>query len=159
VIFRQKCFSLRAWRSLLNALAFLLFHFQFATTRTAVRSSPNHDWREGPPLTVPRKSFDPLAGPLPSGRVGFGRKKNTALHCCGFAARRYPYSGVQTGVMSTHRTTTCRPAGTRANSDHIRSDDDMWLLVDESPKTANQRPRIHQRANRLRRVRVALLVP
>lgn len=26
----------------------------------------NHGWREGPPLTVACKRFDPLAGPSPS---------------------------------------------------------------------------------------------
>jgi len=41
----------------------------------------NHGWREGPPLTVLCESFDPLAGPSPSGKVSFGRKKNTALRC------------------------------------------------------------------------------
>jgi len=40
----------------------------------------NHGWREGLPLTVPCESFDPLAGPSPSGKVSFKRnKKNTAL--------------------------------------------------------------------------------
>jgi hypothetical protein len=43
----------------------------------------NHGWREGPPLTVPCQSFDPLAGPSPSGKVSFEREKNTAL-------RRWP---------------------------------------------------------------------
>jgi len=41
----------------------------------------NHGWREGPPLTVPCQSFDLLAGPSPSGKVSFKRKKNTALRC------------------------------------------------------------------------------
>jgi hypothetical protein len=41
----------------------------------------NHGWREGPPLTVPCQSFDPLAGPSPSGKVSFERKKNTAFRC------------------------------------------------------------------------------
>jgi hypothetical protein len=39
----------------------------------------NPGWREGPPLTVPCESFDPLAGPSPSGKVSFKRKQNTAL--------------------------------------------------------------------------------
>jgi hypothetical protein len=41
----------------------------------------NHGWREGPPLTVPCEGFDLLAGPSPSGKVSFKRKKNTALSC------------------------------------------------------------------------------
>ena len=41
----------------------------------------NHGWREGPPLTVLCQSFDLLAGPSPSGKVSFERKKNTALRC------------------------------------------------------------------------------
>ena len=43
----------------------------------------NHGWREGPPLTVLCQSFDLLAGPSPSGKVKFERKKNTAF-------RRWP---------------------------------------------------------------------
>jgi hypothetical protein len=35
----------------------------------------NHGWREGPPLTVLCESSDPLAGPSPSGKVSFERKK------------------------------------------------------------------------------------
>jgi hypothetical protein len=52
----------------------------------------NHGWREGPPLTVPGKVFDPLAGPSPSGKVRFQRKKNTALRRCPRAAhlRHWP---------------------------------------------------------------------
>ena len=42
----------------------------------------NHGWCEGPPLTVPCESFDLLAGPSPSGKVSFQRKKNTALRRC-----------------------------------------------------------------------------
>jgi len=34
----------------------------------------NHGWREGPPLTVPCQSFDPLAEPSPSGKVSFEQK-------------------------------------------------------------------------------------
>jgi hypothetical protein len=37
----------------------------------------NHGWREGPPVTVLCQSFDLLAGPSPSGKVSFERKKNT----------------------------------------------------------------------------------
>jgi hypothetical protein len=37
----------------------------------------NQDWREGPPLTVPCQSFDLPAGPSPSGKFKFERKKNT----------------------------------------------------------------------------------
>jgi len=32
-------------------------------------------------MTVPCESFDLLAGPSPSGKVSFKRKKNTALRC------------------------------------------------------------------------------
>jgi hypothetical protein len=39
----------------------------------------NHGWREGPPLTVLWQSVDLLAGPSPSGKVNFERKKNTAF--------------------------------------------------------------------------------
>ena len=42
----------------------------------------NQGWREGPLLTVSWQSFDLLAGPSPSGKVSFGRKKNTALRRC-----------------------------------------------------------------------------
>ena len=35
----------------------------------------NQGWREGPPLTVPCESFDLLAGPSPSGKVSFKRKR------------------------------------------------------------------------------------
>src|SRR3984893_14432982 len=41
----------------------------------------NHGWREGPPVTVLRPSFDLLAGPSPSGKVGTNENKNTALRC------------------------------------------------------------------------------
>jgi hypothetical protein len=34
---------------------------------------------EGPPLTVPCPKFRSAAGPSPSGKVSFERKKNTAL--------------------------------------------------------------------------------
>ena len=39
----------------------------------------NQDWREGPPLTVPCQSFDLPAGPSPSGKFKFERKKNTVF--------------------------------------------------------------------------------
>jgi hypothetical protein len=39
----------------------------------------NHGWCEGPPLTVLCESSDLLAGPSPSGKVSFERKKNTAF--------------------------------------------------------------------------------
>jgi len=39
----------------------------------------NHGWCEGPPVTVLCQSFDLLAGPSPSDKVSFERKKNTAL--------------------------------------------------------------------------------
>ena len=39
----------------------------------------NHGWREGPAATVHCPSFDLLAGPSPSARVNFKRKKNTAF--------------------------------------------------------------------------------
>ena len=41
----------------------------------------NHGWREGPPLTVPRQSFDLLAGPSPSRQNQLRTKKEyfTAL--------------------------------------------------------------------------------
>jgi hypothetical protein len=38
----------------------------------------NHGWREGPPRPS-LLSFDQLAGPSPSGKVSFERKKNTAF--------------------------------------------------------------------------------
>ena len=37
----------------------------------------NHGWREGPSLTVLWQSVDLQAGPSPSGKVNFDRKKNT----------------------------------------------------------------------------------
>src|SRR5580698_428132 len=39
----------------------------------------NQGWREGPPLTVACQSFDLPAGPSPSGKFKFERKKNTAF--------------------------------------------------------------------------------
>jgi len=38
-------------------------------------------WREGPPVTVSCQSFDLPAGPSPSGKISFERKKNTPLRC------------------------------------------------------------------------------
>ena len=43
----------------------------------------NQGWREGPPLTVPCQSFDLVAGPSPSDKISFERKKNTVF-------RRWP---------------------------------------------------------------------
>jgi hypothetical protein len=50
----------------------------------------NHGWREGPPETGLAKVLDLLAGPSPSGKVSFDRKKkNTAFRC----RPRAPHSG------------------------------------------------------------------
>src|SRR5580692_1097179 len=48
----------------------------------------NQGWREGPPLTVACQSFDLPAGPSPSGKFKFERKKNTAFS----GSPRAPYS-------------------------------------------------------------------
>jgi len=39
----------------------------------------NHGWREGPPLTVPCQSFDPLVGPSPSDESQFRTKKEYCI--------------------------------------------------------------------------------
>jgi hypothetical protein len=39
----------------------------------------NHGWREGPPLTVACKRFDPLVGLSPSRQTQLERKKNSGF--------------------------------------------------------------------------------
>ena len=70
----------------------------------------NHGWREGRPLTVPWQSSALLAGPSPSGKVSFQRKKNTALRWC----PRAPHSG-------HWPVNTAYPEATSSNSNVWRS--------------------------------------